>query len=292
MMLARSQRAAGCLFSVVRSRCLHSCSKALAGHSKWANIKHTKARNDAERTKIYNKISAQITVAVKLGGSTDPNTNIRLATAIELANKNNVTKRVIENAIKKGSGASSGAGEGAEQYTYEGIGPFGVAFVIEALTDNKNRTVGLIRSTFNKFNGNMSPTLYFFDRKGYVVIEPKEGQSSDFDNVMETVLDIEGVEDLEQVENDGEESPETTTTGENPQPLFEVITEPTQTSKIAETLKDLNYYIREMGIEYVPKDETAMTPITDPESIAKFDKFMSQLEDIEDVTQIYSNIKN
>ena len=104
--------------SVFSRRFLHGTRVVNAGHSKWANIKHTKAKNDAERTKIYNKIANQISVAVKLGGSADPAMNIRLATAIELANKNNVTKKVIENAIKKGSGTNDGASAGAEPVSY------------------------------------------------------------------------------------------------------------------------------------------------------------------------------
>ena len=255
-------------------RCFHLTRFTCAGHSKWANIKHTKAKNDAERTKIYNKMANQITVAVKLGGSADPAMNIRLATAIELANKNNVTKKVIENAIKKGAGTSDGVGAGAEPCTYEGIGPGGVAFVVEALTDNKNRTVGLVRSTFNKFNGNMAPTLYLFERKGYVVIEPSENQPTDFDSIMDIVLEIDGVEDLEQ--NDA---------------LFEVLTEPQQTNKVAETLRSHGFHIREMGVEYVPNEDTAMPPVTEEELQTKLDKFVNQLEEIDEVTQIYTNIK-
>ncbi|CDO92961.1 unnamed protein product [Kluyveromyces dobzhanskii CBS 2104] len=278
-------------------RFLHETKLLSAGHSKWANIKHTKAKNDAERTKIYNKIANQITVAVKLGGSSDPSSNIRLATAIELASKNNVTKKVIENAIKKGAGTSEGAGAGAEPCTYEGIGPAGVAFVVEALTDNKNRTVGLIRSTFNKFNGNMTPTLYFFERKGYVVIEPKEDQPQDFDSVMDIVLEIDGVEDLEQDTSAGQEDaatePSTAESDASPTTaaLFEVITEPQQTNKVAETLRNKGFHIRDMGVEYAPRDETAIDHVTDVELQAKLDKFINQLEEIDDVTQIYSNIK-
>ena len=255
-------------------RCFHLTRFTGAGHSKWANIKHTKAKNDAERTKIYNKMANQITVAVKLGGSADPAMNIRLSTAIELANKNNVTKKVIENVIKKGAGTSDGVGAGAEPCTYEGIGPGGVAFVVEALTDNKNRTVGLVRSTFNKFNGNMAPTLYLFERKGYVVIEPSENQPTDFDSIMDIVLEIDGVEDLEQ--NDA---------------LFEVLTEPQQTNKVAETLRSHGFHIREMGVEYVPNEDTAMPPVTEEELQTKLDKFVNQLEEIDEVTQIYTNIK-
>ena len=282
--------------SLNQSRLFHISSKISAGHSKWANIKHTKAKNDAERTKIYNKIANQISVAVKLGNSSDPASNIRLATAIELATKNNVTKKVIENAIKKGSGTSDGAGAGAEPCIYEGIGPGGVAFVIEALTDNKNRTVGLIRSTFNKFNGNMTPTQYFFERKGYVIIEPKAGHPSDFDTVMETVLELDGVEDLELVEQDAETEAENASSpnpsSESTSSLFEVTTEATLTNKIAETLRNQDFHIREMGVGYVPREDTAMSPIEDEEMKLKMDKFMNQLDEIEDITQIYSNTKD
>lgn len=140
-------------------------SRLLSGHNKWSSIKHDKAKNDVERNKLFSKFAQRISLAVKMGGNADPNLNLRLATAIELASKNNVTKKVIENAIKKGSGNGQTYGKNGtnmETCVYEGMGPGGIALVVEALTDNKNRTIGLVRSTFTKASGSMTPTLFFF----------------------------------------------------------------------------------------------------------------------------------
>lgn len=281
-MLFRQHRAVSIITPL---RLISVTSKIWAGHSKWANIKHDKAKNDAERTKIFSKFANQIAVAVKLGGTSDPSQNIRLATAIELANKNNVTKKVIENAIKKGAGISCNKdGGNVESCTYEGIGPGGIAFVVEALTDNKNRTVGMVRGAFNKFNGSMSPTLYFFDKKGYIITHsPKE--LDDFEKVFEKVLDIYGVNDLELCKQSNFES-----LAGYASETYEISTEPTETNKIATHLKNCGFYIKEVSTGYSPKSNM-LVEINNQDIRIKFEKLMAQLDDIDDVTDIYTNIK-
>lgn len=245
---------------------------SLAGHSKWANIKHDKARNDAQKNKIANKFANAIAVAAKLGGP-DPSKNVRLSAAVEAASKANVVKKVIENAIRRGAGLGSDAAkENVETAVYEGVGPGNVSFVVEALTDNKKRTFSDVRAAFSKYGGNLSPTLFQFDRKGYIVIDPKE---DDFDTVFEKIVDL-GADDIEEVEGEDRMN-------------FEVITEAGDTGRIASELKK-DYTIKEVGIAYLPKDD-AIVEIADELVKEKYDKFVQMLDDLEDVTDYYTTLK-
>ncbi|SCV04114.1 LAMI_0H13520g1_1 [Lachancea mirantina] len=267
-------------------------SRVMSGHNKWSTIKHDKAKNDAERTKIFSKFANQIALAVKMGGSADPALNLRLASAIELANKNNVTKRVIENAIKKGSGVSDKGGAKAESCTYEGMGPGGVAFVVEALTDNKNRTIGLVRSTFTKANGSMTPTLYFFERRGFVVAQPP-AHLKDIEQVFEAVLDIDGVHDLSVLPAEKETTQAAQSASQTEEiisEIYEVSTEPGTANQTAALLKDRGFSIKEIGVDYIHKNDMA-TQIEDPDVQIKLDRFMQQLDEIEDVTAVYNNAR-
>lgn len=250
-----------------------------SGHNKWSTIKHDKAKNDAERNKLFSKFAQRISLAVKSGGSTDPNLNIRLATAIELASKNNVTKKVIENAIKKGSGAASASTKGnMEMCLYEGMGPGGIALVVEALTDNKNRTIGLVRSAFTKANGSMTPTLYFFDKRGYVVARAPEHLHNNEDRLLEHVLELEGVQDLE------------TATDPDDPAVCELSTDTTATNSVAAALKEQGFHIVEIGQEYAPKPDMQVA-VTDQETLQKIAKFLAVLDDIEEVTDVYTNLQ-
>lgn len=265
----------------------------LSGHNKWSSIKHDKAKNDAERNKLFSKFAQRIALAVKLsGGNVDPNLNIRLATAIELANKNNVTKRVIENAIKKGAGTSSGSKNGSgnmEACIYEGMGPGGVAFVVEALTDNKNRTIGFVRSAFTKANGSMTPTLFFFDKKGYVVFKPPLDLDNDEDKLLEKVLEIDGVEDLEKIEDaDEDEDDNQHLYGKT---TFEITTETSMANNVASALKTNGFRIKEVGMAYISKKDMSV-PVSDEDTKQKIQKFMTVLDEIEDVTDIYTNMSD
>lgn len=165
----------------------------MAGHSKWANIKHKKGRADAARAKVFSKLAREITVAAKLGGE-DPGMNPRLRLAISNARSQSMPKANIDNAIKKGVGG--GEGEDYVEMRYEGYGPGGVAFIVDALTDNKNRTAGEVRSCFSKHGGNLGETnsvSFMFDRVGEIIYPADKGSA---DEVFETALEA-GAMDVE-----------------------------------------------------------------------------------------------
>lgn len=255
---------------VVPVRLFSTTTTRFSGHSKWSTIKHDKAKNDGEKNKIANKVANMIAVAAKLGGS-DPGCNVRLSAAIEQATKNNVPKRVVENAIKRGLGNTDDK-KNVEQTIYEGMGPGGVSLVVEALTDNKARTVGLVRSAFVKSGGSVTPTLFQFDRKGMIVIEKGDLK---FDDIFEKVLEY-GVEDVEDIEEHG---------------IVEIYTDPSDTNKVSQDIqKDAGYKIKEVSIVYIPKDDM-LVEIQDEDTKIKWDKFIKQLEEITDVTDYYHTLK-
>ena len=168
----------------------------MAGHSKWANIQHRKGRQDAARSKLFSKLAKEITVAAKMGDP-DPDKNPRLRLAVKEAKANSVPKDVIERAIKK---SQVGEGEDYEEIRYEGYGPGGVAVIVEAMTDNRNRTASNVRSTFGKHGGNLGETgsvSFMFDRKGEIVYPASVG---DEDTVMIAAIEA-GAEDVESSED-------------------------------------------------------------------------------------------
>ncbi|MCY4445261.1 MAG: YebC/PmpR family DNA-binding transcriptional regulator [Rhodobacteraceae bacterium] len=164
----------------------------MAGHSKWANIQHRKGRQDATRSKLFSKLSREITVAAKIG-DLDPEKNPRLRFAVREAKSNSVPKDVIERAITKASGADS---DSLEEVRYEGYGPAGVAVIVEAMTDNRNRTAASIRSIFTKLGGNLAETgavSYMFERKGEVVFSR---ETCDDNELLEAAIEA-GAEDVD-----------------------------------------------------------------------------------------------
>jgi len=164
----------------------------MAGHSKWANIQHRKGRQDAARSKLFSKLAKEITVAAKMGDP-DPDKNPRLRLAVKEAKASSVPRDVIDRAIKKSQG---GDAENYEEIRYEGYGPGGVAVIVEAMTDNRNRTASNVRSTFGKHGGNLAETgavSFMFDRKGQVVYLPEAG---DAETVLLAAIDA-GAEDVE-----------------------------------------------------------------------------------------------
>ncbi|MFY2825823.1 YebC/PmpR family DNA-binding transcriptional regulator [Ruegeria sp. MALMAid1280] len=164
----------------------------MAGHSKWANIQHRKGRQDAARSKLFSKLSKEITVAAKMGDP-DPDKNPRLRLAVKEAKSNSVPKDVIDRAIKK---SQAGEGDDYEEIRYEGYGPNGVAVIVETMTDNRNRTASTVRSTFSKNGGNLGETGsvgFMFERKGEVVYTAAVG---DADTVFEAAIEA-GAEDVE-----------------------------------------------------------------------------------------------
>ncbi len=168
----------------------------MAGHSKWANIQHRKGRQDAARSKLFSKLSKEITVAAKMGDP-DPDKNPRLRLAVKEAKSNSVPKDVIDRAIKK---SVAGEGDEYEEIRYEGYGPNGVAVIVETMTDNRNRTASTVRSTFSKNGGNLGETGsvgFMFDRKGEVVYPTDAG---DADTIFEAAIEA-GAEDVESSED-------------------------------------------------------------------------------------------
>ncbi|MGV6805886.1 MAG: YebC/PmpR family DNA-binding transcriptional regulator [Ruegeria sp.] len=168
----------------------------MAGHSKWANIQHRKGRQDAARSKLFSKLSKEITVAAKMGDP-DPDKNPRLRLAVKEAKSNSVPKDVIDRAIKK---SQAGEGDDYEEIRYEGYGPNGVAVIVEAMTDNRNRTASTVRSTFSKNGGNLGETGsvgFMFERKGEVIYPTDSG---DADTIFEAAIEA-GAEDVESSED-------------------------------------------------------------------------------------------
>lgn len=173
----------------------------MAGHSKWANIQHRKGRQDAIRSKMFSKLAKEITVAAKMGDP-DPEKNPRLRLAVKEAKSVSVPKDVIERAIRKSQG---GDAENYDEIRYEGYGPGGVAVIVEAMTDNRNRTASVVRSTFSKNGGNLGETGsvgFMFDRKGQITYDFKVG---DADTVMMAAIEA-GAEDVESDPGDGDEN--------------------------------------------------------------------------------------
>ncbi|AOA65055.1 uncharacterized protein PAS_chr4_0673 [Komagataella phaffii GS115] len=255
--------------TMILRRGICTTKKALAGHSKWANIKHDKAKNDLEKNRISFRMSQQITVAVKMGGA-DVVGNPALATALEKAKVQNVTKKVIENAIKRGTG-ELGDKNNVEQCTYEGIAPGGVSVIVQALTDNKSRTVGLVKACFTKFGSNLTPTAYLFEKKGSIVID--KGEDS-IDHVFEKCVDLGAQDIIEDEENDR---------------LVEVVTDPQDTGRLAKELKSM-YKIDQVSIGYKPNEDT-LVEITNEDHQKSYDKFVKLLDDVDDVTDYFTNLK-
>ena len=241
----------------------------MSGHSKWANIKHKKEKTDSARAKVFTKIGKEITIAVKEGGG-DPTSNSKLRDLIQKAKANNVPNDNIERTIKKALG---GTGESYEEVVYEGYGPAGVAVIVEATTDNRNRTAGNIRSYFSKYHGNMGQTgcvSFMFEEKGVIVIMDEDGEI-DEDKLMETALEA-GAEDFS-----GEDG------------VFEIYTVPDDVYAIADALKDAGYVIENAEKTKVP----STTVNLDNEDDLKFmNLLIEKLEEDDDVMEVYHNCDN
>ncbi len=241
----------------------------MSGHSKWANIKHKKEKTDSARAKVFTKIGKEITIAVKEGGG-DPASNSKLRDLIQKAKANNVPNDNIERTIKKALG---GTGESYEEVVYEGYGPSGVAVIVEATTDNRNRTAGNIRSYFSKYHGNMGQTgcvSFMFEEKGVIVIMDEDGEI-DEDKLMETALEA-GAEDFS-----GEDG------------VFEIYTVPDDVYAIADALKDAGYTLENAEKTKVP----STTVNIDNEDDLKFmNLLIEKLEEDDDVMEVYHNCDN
>lgn len=239
----------------------------MSGHSKWATTKHQKAITDAKRAKNFTKLLKEITVAAKLGDP-NPDFNPRLRSAVIAAKAASMPKANIENAIKKAS--SGGAGENWDEIRYEGYGPNGTAIIVEALTDNKNRTASSVRSTFTKYGGNMGETgsvSFMFDKVGLIGYD---GSIAKEDDMLEAAIDA-GADNVES----SEEWHEITTTIED-------------FIRVRDALMAKFGEPKEASLTWVAKDPIV---IDDVEKAQKIQKLIEMLEDNDDVQNVYSNFE-
>ncbi|HOK43685.1 MAG TPA: YebC/PmpR family DNA-binding transcriptional regulator [Thermoclostridium caenicola] len=237
----------------------------MAGHSKWANIKHKKSKTDAQKGKLFTKIGREIAIAVRNGGP-DPVSNSRLRDVIAKAKSCNMPNESIQRSIKKAAG--EGDTTNYEAITYEGYGPSGVAVIVEALTDNRNRTAGDIRHLFDKFGGNMGATgcvSFMFEQKGQIIIERGD---KDEDEVMMIALDA-GASDFQADEE-----------------YFEILTEPNDFTAVREKLEAAGFRFESAELTMIPQ---TYTRLTNPEDIEKMEKLLERLEDHDDVQNIWHN---
>lgn len=235
----------------------------MAGHSKWANIKHRKGAQDAKRGKIFTKLIKEITVAAKIGGG-DPEGNPRLRAAVDKAKSENMPKDTIERAIKKGTGDVGGVNY--EEGTFEGYGPGGVAVIVEFMTDNRTRTVADVRHIFNKHNGSLGVSgsvSFLFDRKGLISF----GIDQDFDAIFEAALEA-GAED---VKNEGD--------------AFEVLTDPPDFLEVRDAMAAKGLKWENAEVTLIPQTMVAL----EGKQAEQMLKLMDKLEDNDDVQNVYAN---
>ena len=240
----------------------------MSGHSKFANIKHKKEKNDAAKGKIFTKIGKELAVAVKEGGGTDPANNSRLRDVIAKAKANNMPNDTIERNIKKASGDANAANY--EHITYEGYGPNGTAIIVETLTDNRNRTATNVKNAFTKGNGNVGTpgcVSFMFDTKGQIVID-KEEYEADADELMMMALDA-GAEDFAEEEDS-----------------YEVITAPEDFSAVREALEKEGIPMLEADVTMIPQ---TWVELTDEEDIKRMNRLLDLLDDDDDVQAVYHN---
>lgn len=240
----------------------------MSGHSKWKNIMHKKEKTDAARAKVFTKIGKEMAIAVREGGP-DPVSNSKLRDLISKAKANNVPNDNIDRIIKKASGADSVA---YEKVIYEGYGIGGVAVIVEAMTDNRNRTGGDIRHYFDKFGGNLGQTgcvSYLFTDKGTIIIE-NDGKVSE-DEVMDAALEA-GAEDFDATDE-----------------AFEITTSPDTLDAVTAALTEKGYKILSSEQEKIP---SMYVTLTDEEQLRKMNLLIEKLEENDDVTDFWHNLEN
>jgi len=236
----------------------------VSGHSKWSSIKHKKGAADAKRGQLFSKLSRAITVAAKEGGG-DPTANATLTTAIQKAKDNSMPKDNIERAIAKGAGG--GDGETYETVIYEGYGPNGVAVLVEAMTDNRNRTAADIRNIFNRTNGKLGETgtvAWMFERKGSIVVEIS---ATDEDTLMTVAIDA-GAEDVSQDEN-----------------IYEIVTDPVDFMAVREALEEKGIAFTSAELAMLPKNTVQL----EQSDAKKMLRLMDSLEECDDVQEVHAN---
>lgn len=236
----------------------------MAGHSKWANIQHRKKAQDAKRGKLFTKLIREIVVAARMGGP-DPEANPRLRAAMDKALSSNMKRDTIENAIKRGAGGQEG--ENVEELVYEGYGPGGVAILVEAMTDNRNRTVAEVRHAFSKHGGNLGSegsVAYLFTRTGVISFAP----GADEDAIMEVAVEA-GADDV--VTNDDGS--------------IEVRTTPENFGPVQDALSAAGLQFDNAEVTMLPSTEVAL----DKETAEKVLKLIERLEDLDDTQNVYTN---
>ncbi len=239
----------------------------MAGHSKWNNIKRKKGAADAAKGAIFTKIGREIQMAVKFGGGPDPDNNSRLKDAIAKAKAANVPNENINRSISKAAGA--GEGDNFEEIVYEGYGPGGVAVMVRALSDNRNRTAGDVRHIFDKFGGNLGTNgcvAFLFQEKGQILIDQEEYE--DEETVMMDALEA-GAEDF--AVEDG---------------FYVITTAPDAYHSTRDTLEDNGYVFADTILGPVP---LTWTELTDPDMVEKMEKLLEYLEDHDDVQEVFQN---
>ena len=240
----------------------------MSGHSKFANIKHKKEKNDAAKGKIFTRIGKELMVAVKEGGP-DPNNNSKLRDVIAKAKSNNMPNDTIDRSIKKAAGDANAANFTA--ITYEGYGPNGTAIIVETLTDNKNRTASNVRNAFTKGGGNVGTpgcVSFMFDTKGQILIN-KEECNMDSDELMMLALDA-GADDF----NDEDED------------AFEILTNPDDCGTVREALEKAGLKLDQAEVTMIPQ---TWVELTDPADIKQMNRILDLLDDDDDVQAVYHN---
>ena len=240
----------------------------MSGHSKWNNIAKRKGANDAKKAKIFTKIGREMAIAIKEGGSANPDFNSRLRDCIAKAKANNMPNDTIERNIKRASGDMSAANY--EHITYEGYGPNGTAIIVETLTDNKNRTASNVKNAFTKGSGNVGTpgcVSFMFDKKGQIVID-KEEYEGDADELMMQVLDA-GAEDFVEEEDS-----------------FEVLTDPDDFSAVRLAMEEAGIPMASAEVTMIPDNYVTLT---DPEDIKNLNRTLDLLDEDDDVQAVYHN---
>ncbi len=240
----------------------------MSGHNKWSTIKQKKGKNDAARAKVFTKIGRELAVAVREGGSADPSVNSKLRDVIAKAKAANVPNDNIDRIIKKAAGDNDSANY--ESVTYEGYGPNGVAVIVEALTDNRNRTAGEVRHYFDKFGGNMGTqgcVTFMFEKKGVLVIEREDLEASE-DKVMEDALEA-GASDFEADED-----------------IFTIYTEPEDFSGVRDDIAAKGYEFASAEVEMVPN---TYTTLESQESKDNMQKMLDMFDDNDDIQNVWHN---
>lgn len=233
----------------------------MSGHSKWSNIKHKKEKTDAQKAKIFTKLGREISVLVKTGGP-DPNVNSRLKDAITKAKQNNMPNDNIERCIKKAAG--EGAGDNYEEITYEGYGPSGVAVIVEALTDNRNRTAGDMRHYFDKCGGNLGNSgcvTFMFDQKGVIIME----NAKDEEQAMMDALEA-GAEDYSVEEE-----------------YTEILTASNDLGAVRDALEEKGYTVISSEVQMLPQNTATLTDETDLKNMTKLIEMLEENDDVQNV---------